>query len=122
VATTPSGQPQELGALVAAAAAAAEGWRVVYLGPGLTAEDIVEAAAHADGRAVALSLGAVAGDRAIPRELRRLRAALPPAVPILAEGAATDVHRAVLGEISATVLRDLAGLRAELRALRAERA
>jgi methylmalonyl-CoA mutase cobalamin-binding subunit len=118
VVATPSGQPQELGALVAAAAAATEGWRVVYLGPGLPAEDIAEAAVHAGARAVAVSLGAVAGDRAIPRELRRLRAALPPAVPVLAEGAATDVHRAVLGEIGATVVPDLVGLRAELRARR----
>src|SRR5688500_6208293 len=52
VVATPPGQPQELGALLAAAAAAAEGWRVVYLGPGLAAEDIAEAAAHAGARAV----------------------------------------------------------------------
>jgi MerR family transcriptional regulator, light-induced transcriptional regulator len=114
VVTTPSGQPQELGALVAAAAAAAEGWRVVYLGPGLPAEDIAAAAAQTRARAVALSLGEAPGDRVIPRELRRLRAALPPGVAILVEGAATDVNHAVLGEIGASVLPDLRALRARL--------
>jgi DNA-binding transcriptional MerR regulator len=93
VVTTPSGQPQELGALLAAAAAAAEGWRVTYVGPGLPADEIAETASYARARAVAVSLGAVRGDRGIPRELRRLRALLPREVTILIEGAATDAAR-----------------------------
>ena len=56
VVTTPTGQSQELGALVTAAAAAAEGWRVTYVGPGLPAEETVEAATILGARAVALSL------------------------------------------------------------------
>lgn len=118
VVATPSGQPQELGALVTAAAAAAEGWRVTYLGPGLPADDIAEAATRIGARAVAVGLGAAAGDRAIPRELRRLRALLPPGVAILAEGAAADAHRGVLAEIDADAPGDPALLRARLRALR----
>jgi len=117
VVTTPTGQSQELGALVTAAAAAAEGWRVTYVGPGLPAEETVEAATILGARAVALSLGTAAGDRHIPRELRRLRALLPADVAILVEGAAADAHRTVLGEIGATVLRDTATVRAQLRAL-----
>jgi MerR family transcriptional regulator, light-induced transcriptional regulator len=118
VVSTPSGQSQELGALVTAAAAAADGWRVTYLGPGLPADDIAEAATRVGARAVAVGLGAAAGDRAIPRELRRLRALLPSGVAILAEGAAADAHRAVLAEIDAVAPGDLALLRARLRALR----
>lgn len=117
VVTTPTGQAQELGALVTAAAAAAEGWRVTYVGPALRAEDTVDAVALVDARAVALSLGTVAGDRLVPRELRRLRTLLPADVAILVEGAAADAHRAVLGEIGASVLRDTATVRAQLRAL-----
>lgn len=118
VVTTPSGQSQELGALIAAAAAAGEGWRVTYVGPGLPAEDVAETVAHAGAAAVTLSLGAAPSDRAIPRELRRLRALLPPDVAILVEGPATAAHQAVLREIRATVLRDLPDLRAALHALR----
>ena len=117
VVTTPIGQFQELGALVTAAAAAAEGWRVTYVGAGLPADAAAEAATLLDARAIALSFGTAAGDRLIPRELRRLRALLPAHVAILVEGAAADAHRAVLGEIGASVLRDLPTLRAKLRAL-----
>lgn len=118
VVTTPSGQSHELGALLAAAAAAAEGWRVTYVGPGLPAEDIVETAVHTGARAVALSLGAAAGDRIVTRELRRLRALLPGDVAILVEGAAADAYRGVIRETGATVLRDLPALRMRLHALR----
>jgi methylmalonyl-CoA mutase cobalamin-binding subunit len=118
VVTTPTGQSQEVGALVTAAAAAAEGWRVTYVGPGLPAEETVDAATILGARAVALSLGAATGDRFVPRELRRLRALLPADVAILVEGAAADAHRAVLAEIGAAVLRDTTAIRGHLRALR----
>ena len=118
IVATPPGQPQELGALLASAAAAAEGWRVVYLGPGLPAEDIAEAAVHARARAVTVSLGSAPGDRVIPRELRRLRMLLPRDVPIVVEGTAAEAHRGVLEEIGASVLRDVPTLLARLRALR----
>ena len=117
VVTTPSGQAQELGALLAAATAAADGWRVTYVGPGLPAEDIADTVARIGASAVVLSLGAAPGDRVIPRELRRVRALLPGDVAILVEGASADVHRSVTAEIRAAVPRDLPGLRAQLRAL-----
>jgi MerR family transcriptional regulator, light-induced transcriptional regulator len=117
VATLP-GQPQELGALLAAAAAAAEGWRVVYLGPGLPAEDIAEAAKQASARAVTVSLGAAPGDRIVPRELRRLRTLLPNDVAIVVEGTGAGAHSGVMREIGASVLRDVPALLAQLRALR----
>jgi DNA-binding transcriptional MerR regulator len=118
VVSTPSGQPQELGALLATATAAAEGWRAVYVGGGLPAEAIADATTQLGARAVTLSLGSAVSDRAIARELRRLRALLPQDVAILVEGAATDAHRGVLREIDAIVLRDPAELRARLRVLR----
>lgn len=117
VVSTPSGQPQDLGALLVAATAGAEGWRVTYVGPGLPADEIAETAVCARAHAVAVSLGTLAGNRGIPHELRRLRVLLPPAVSILVEGAGADAHRRVLHEIGAVVLRDLPALRARLRIL-----
>jgi methylmalonyl-CoA mutase cobalamin-binding subunit len=117
VVTTPTGQSQELGALVMAAAAATEGWRVTYVGPGLPAEETVDAAKILGVRAVALSLGAAAGARLVPRELRRLRELLPAEIAIFVEGAAADALRTVLGEIGASVLRDTTAVRGHLRAL-----
>ena len=118
VATTPLGQPHELGALIVAATAAAEGWQATYLGPGVPAAAIAETTTERAARAVTLSLGTTASDRVIPRELRRLRSLLSDEVEILAEGAAADAHRAVLEEIDAVVLRNPAALRAWLRAQR----
>ncbi|MBZ0111561.1 MAG: MerR family transcriptional regulator [Thermoanaerobaculia bacterium] len=56
VITTPAGQLHELGALLAAAMAAAEGWRVVYLGPDLPTTSILQAAQQAEATAVAISI------------------------------------------------------------------
>lgn len=120
IVATPAGQSQELGALLAAAAAAAEGWRVTYLGSGLPAEDIADAAAHARAHAVTVSLGATPHDRIVPHELRRLRTLLPNDVAILVEGTTADAHHGVLREIGASVLRDVPTLLARLRSLREE--
>lgn len=111
---TPLGQPREYGALVVAATAAVEGWRPLNVGAGLSAEAIAEATVNTNARAVAISLGELTTDRAIPRELRRLRTLLATSVPILIEGA-QDSKAGVLREIDAVVLRDAAALRSWIR-------
>ena len=74
------GHAHELDALVVAAAAAADGWRVTYVGPGVPVDDIVETLEHVGARVLAVSVAAVPGDRVLPRELRRLRELLPPRI------------------------------------------
>jgi DNA-binding transcriptional MerR regulator len=108
-------QAQDLGALLAAAAAAAEGWRVTHVGPGLPAAEIAETAARIGARAVLLSLGTAPTDRVLPRELRQLRGLLARDVNILVEGAGGNGQRGVSREIGATIVRDLPALRAWLR-------
>jgi DNA-binding transcriptional MerR regulator/methylmalonyl-CoA mutase cobalamin-binding subunit len=117
IVATPAGQAHEFGALLTAATAAAEGWRVTYLGAGLAAEDIAEAAIQTRARAVALSLVYPAGDPAVAHELRRLRALLPARVTTLAGGAGAPAYRTVLDETGTRLLGDLGELRAVLRAL-----
>lgn len=121
VVTTPLGQPQELGALLVAAVAAADGWRPIYVGPGLPAEAIAETAARLGAQAVTLSLDTATSDRVVPRELRRLRELLPVGIELIVEGTAADAHRGVLREIDAVVLRTPTALRARLRALRSRK-
>ena len=121
VVATPSGQMHELGALLVAASAATEGWRVTYLGPDLPAEDIAECAVRTRARAVALSVVYPTGDPAVGDELRRLRSALPKRTALLVGGAATHSYSAVLNAIGAVQLDDLAGLRVVLRKLRRAR-
>jgi methylmalonyl-CoA mutase cobalamin-binding domain/chain len=118
VVATPTGQVHEFGALLVAATAAAEGWRVTYLGAELPAEDIAEAAVQTQARAVALSVVSPGGDPAVGHELRRLRTLLPKDVALVVGGAAASAYRSVLDEIGAVRLNDLEGFRAQLRMLR----
>jgi methylmalonyl-CoA mutase cobalamin-binding subunit len=112
------GHAHELDALIVAAAAAADGWRVTYVGPGAPADDIAETLEHVGARVLVLSVAAASGDRMVPRELRRLRMLLPPRVELLVVGTTADVQRAALAETGATPLVGLAMLRSRLRALR----
>jgi methylmalonyl-CoA mutase cobalamin-binding subunit len=118
IVATPTGQAHEFGALLTAATAAAEGWRVTYLGVSLPAEDIAEAAVRTRARAVALSLVYPAGDPAVAHEIRRLRALLPDRVTTLAGGAAASAYRTPLDETGTRRVGDLGELRAMLRAIR----
>jgi hypothetical protein len=61
VVATPSGDRHEFGALLAAATAAAAGWRVVYLGSDLPAADIARAARQAGSALVGVSVGRSGG-------------------------------------------------------------
>jgi DNA-binding transcriptional MerR regulator/methylmalonyl-CoA mutase cobalamin-binding subunit len=84
---TLSGERHELGALLAAAVAALEGWRVTYLGPDVPVEDVAAAAA-ATGAAV-VALGATwdaDGEGAAP--YHRLRERLGPTTTLVVGGAA----------------------------------
>jgi len=112
------GHAHELDALLVAATAASDGWRVTYMGPGVPADDIADTLEHVDARVLALSVAAASGDRLIPRELRRLRALLPRRVELLVVGTSVDVQRAALAETGATPLVGLPMLRVRLRALR----
>lgn len=107
LATTPAGQLHELGAILVAATAAQQGWRVVYGGASLPAEDIVAVATHNRVRLVALSLIHPADDVLLPDELRRLRRLLPGHMAILVGGRASGGYRDVFDEIGAIQVTDL---------------
>jgi DNA-binding transcriptional MerR regulator/methylmalonyl-CoA mutase cobalamin-binding subunit len=99
VVTTPSGQQHEIGAMLAAAAAATSGWRVTYLGPDLPAESIARAVHQTEAKAVALSIIFPPDDRGLDGELRELRRLLPGRFPIIVGGRAAAGYQEVLEEI-----------------------
>jgi DNA-binding transcriptional MerR regulator/methylmalonyl-CoA mutase cobalamin-binding subunit len=118
VATTPAGQRHEIGAVLAALAALAEGWRVVYLGPDLPAEDIARAAEETSASAIALSIVYNEGDPKIDKELKLLRDSLPEAFVIFVGGAAASAYGPMLKRIGAELLSDTRALRSALVELR----
>lgn len=119
VVATPPGQVHEGGALLVAAAAAALGWRVTYLGADLPVNEIAGAAHRAGARAVALSLIHPADDPSVATQLAALRRALPPELPLLVGGAAAESYRAGIEAARGEVVTQLADLRTALGALTA---
>ncbi len=115
--TTPSGQLHEFGALMVAAAAAADGWRVIYLGPSLPAEEIALAARTANARAIALSIVYPSDDPKINDELRRLKKSVN-GTSILVGGRGVHGYLRTLHAINATTISDLDHLKRELDKLR----
>jgi DNA-binding transcriptional MerR regulator/methylmalonyl-CoA mutase cobalamin-binding subunit len=111
---TPQGQRHEFGAMLAAAAAAAAGWGVTYLGADLPAAAIADAARQAGASVVGLSIVHPGDDPQIPVELRALRVALPADVVLIVGGAGAVGHAKVLRETRAVLVPDLASLRPAL--------
>ena len=87
LATTPTGEAHELGALLAALLAAAHGWRVAYLGPNLPAAAIAQAAVKSQAQAVLLSVIGLDASAAAA-EIAAIRAQLPEATQLLVGGTA----------------------------------
>jgi MerR family transcriptional regulator, light-induced transcriptional regulator len=120
VVATPPSQVHELGALMVATSAAAEGWRVTYLGPDLPVADLVSAVGQTGARAVAISAVYVPEDVDLLAALREMRAGLSEGVPLIVGGAATPEIEAEAEAAGALVIRSLPELRAMLRRLAAE--
>ncbi len=117
VVATPSGQVHELGAMMAAAAAAAEGWRVAYLGADLPVRDLALAAERIRADAVALSVVEPVDVTVVGRNLAELRTLLTRGMPLIVGGGGAPALAAAAPAAGARVITDLAGFRAELRAI-----
>jgi DNA-binding transcriptional MerR regulator/methylmalonyl-CoA mutase cobalamin-binding subunit len=119
VVATPPGERHELGALMAAITAAAEGWGVTYLGPDLPVDEVLEAVGQTGAEAVALSIVRPGDARGIVAALRELRAALPSEVALLLGGAGDRTIGPELEPAGVTPIDSLAELRPALRRLAA---
>lgn len=117
--TTPTGELHELGALIAAATAAYDGWRPVYLGTSLPAEEIAKAVEHHRPAAIALSIVYRADESSLSEELRRLDRLIPDDVHLIVGGRSARDHREILSEIGATLVGNLRELREALDSQRA---
>ncbi|HXV65174.1 MAG TPA: MerR family transcriptional regulator [Vicinamibacteria bacterium] len=118
VVTTPSGQLHEIGALLAAATAASEGWRATYLGPSLPADEIAAAVRQRGARAVALSIVYPTDDPQVQTEIQRLSKLVAPETTILVGGRGAPSYRSILEAVGARHLPDYQSLRTTLESLR----
>ena len=116
---TPAGERHEMGAILAAATASADGWRITYLGADLPAGDIADAATRANAQAVGLSVIYVADKGRVRDEIRAVRGGLPASVPLFVGGGASAALSAELARDGIRMITDLAELRGALRAIAA---
>lgn len=114
----PIRQHHELGALIAAATAASEGWRVTFVGANLPAEELAAAARQTAARAVALSLIYPGDDPHLERELIRLRRLLGQGIHLIVGGRSSSGYEGALRRVEAIRVSDIRHLREVLRELR----
>jgi len=115
---TPAGQLHELGALIATAVAVSAGWRAVYLGPNLPAEEIAAGAQMAGARVIALSIIFPPDDPQVVQELTRLRRLVPDTTTLLIGGASAAGYDSTIDSIGGARLGDMPSFRAVLEGLR----
>jgi DNA-binding transcriptional MerR regulator/methylmalonyl-CoA mutase cobalamin-binding subunit len=118
VVATPVFQYHELGATLVAAVGRMEGWKTMYLGPNLPAEELAAAVHVRRARAIALSITYPADDPRLALELTRLRQLLDGEVTILVGGPGAAGYREALDEIGAIHIDNLSALRGYLLAMR----
>lgn len=118
IVTTPIRQLHELGALIAAVTAASEGWRVLYLGANLPAEEIAGAAYQSHAGAIALSIVYPPDDPTLAQELDTLRRSVGPEMSLLVGGRASANYTIALQSVGAIRITDMSALRRTLESLR----
>jgi DNA-binding transcriptional MerR regulator/methylmalonyl-CoA mutase cobalamin-binding subunit len=121
VLTTPAGQLHEIGALLASAAAAGDGWDVTYLGPNLPAEEIALVARQKASDAVGLSILYPDAAEDVTAELLKLRRHLGSEAAVIVGGRSAHDFAPTLDEIAAVLVEDLTEFRAALAELVARR-
>jgi methanogenic corrinoid protein MtbC1 len=114
VVATPPGERHELGALMAAISAAADGWNITYLGPDLPVEELLGAIGQTRAEAVALSIVQPGDERGVLSVLREIQARLPPRVALLLGGAGAQGFQAEIESAGVHLIDSLAELRAAL--------
>ena len=120
VVTTLKGQIHELGALIVAASAASEGWKVTYLGPNLPAEEITAVAQSVKAQIVCLSIVYPAGDPNIIQELEKIGQFLPSQISLLVGGRSALSYKSTLDKINAKVIGNIKELRKYLQHLESQ--
>jgi DNA-binding transcriptional MerR regulator/methylmalonyl-CoA mutase cobalamin-binding subunit len=112
---TLTGERHVIGAALVGAAAAVDGWSVLYLGADLPTEEIARAARIAGVRAVAVSVVYPEHRKTVLAELRSLRTQLPASIRLFAGGAGANLLRAELTAGHIEVEMSIDGLLASIR-------
>jgi len=114
VAGTPEGEKHELGALLSAVSGAAEGWKGVFMGPDLPAEEVVLAVRRLEAEVVTLSCVDHRTAQALPGEIERIRELPPEDVLLMLGGPVAVSDEAALAGEGVEILHTFKDLRERL--------
>lgn len=98
---TPVGQWHDLGALTAALAASEAGWRAIFIGANLPAEEFASAADQFGAHCIGMSIAHGANNTRLQSELIKLRSLTGPQTGILVGGLKVAVWDALLEQVQA---------------------
>jgi DNA-binding transcriptional MerR regulator/methylmalonyl-CoA mutase cobalamin-binding subunit len=108
---TPVGQEHELGALLSAIVAGSAGWRVIYLGANLPAQEFVRAAAATRAAVIALSIIYPRGDVRLRKDLVTLVETMPRETRLLLGGSSALAYARHLRTPNVNVMDNLGAFR-----------
>lgn len=114
---TLSGEHHEMGALLAGATAALEGWHVTYVGQNLPAEDFCLAARTVGARVIGISTVNPLEVDGVLGQFRQLLEAAPEGVQVVAGGRVAADLAVALADARLTIVPSLAEFRSVLREL-----
>jgi len=107
VIATPLGQRHELGALTIAIIACESGWRPLYFGPSLPAEEIAAAVTYSEAKAVALSISTLADHHRLKTELVKVRDYLSEDINVFIGGQNAAHFADLCGSVYIVLINDL---------------
>ena len=117
VIATTAGQWHDIGALIVGLKAAEYGWRAVYFGPNLPAEEIAAGVKQCNARAVAVSITHMLDPHPLVEEMRKLRRYVGNDIALFIGGQAVGNQTQTLSEIGVKFIMDLDQLSEALNAL-----
>lgn len=117
IVTTLQGQYHEVGALIGSSYAASDGWKPIYLGASLPAEEIAFVRNETGANAILLSFIYPYDDPSIRSEIQKLRE-LVEDVPVIVTGNAAESYKSIFEENSITLLNDSKSFREGLLKIR----
>ena len=115
---TLEGERHANGALMAAATAASEGWRVIYLGADLPAGEIADTAIRTRARAIGISVVLAEKKSRARADLRHLAKAMTPGTTLLVGGSGSRELRESLSGTESVFVESMEALRTELAAMK----
>ncbi len=115
---TPSGQYHEIGALLVAALAISNDWRVNYLGPDLPVSEMAAVAIRTKADVVGISIVYPLDDLSLIEGFRELRRYLPQSVEVIVGGRGATSYRRIIESTGGRIITSLSEFKNFLREYR----